>query len=202
LAGSARWHAGLVAEPEATTRRWWTTKPFLIIMVAGCFHLGRGAPIDGVVFLATATAIGVVERTRPGPPAPRKVPAAAVLVAVPLGWLVASRPPDSVAVTVAVALAGPPMLLLALRTGGHTDRVKAGRWWPWAAVGVATCLWELTSFLQQSDPATANRDHPTLSAVLDPLLAAGPGRTVAIIGWLAVGGYLVRLMLAAPRCAR
>ncbi|MPZ83724.1 MAG: hypothetical protein GEV28_26365 [Actinophytocola sp.] len=189
-------------EPEATTRPWWRTKPFLIIVIAGCFHIGRGAPVDGAIFLATATALAIAELTEPSPPPATDLPPATALAAVPAGWLVANWQPGTAPVAVVVAATGPPMLLLALRTGGGAERTDVGRWWPWAAVGVAVCLWELASFLQQSDPATADPDHPTLSAVLEPLFAQGPGRAAMVVGWLAAGVLLARLMLRAPRCTR
>jgi hypothetical protein len=189
-------------EPEATTRPWWRTKPFLIIVVAGLFHLGRGAPVDGIVFLATAAALAAAELGRPTPPRPRDVPPAVALAAVPVGAAIAMWQPATTPVAVAVAVTGPPMLYLALTKGGDADHTNAGTWWPWAAAGVAVCLWELTSFLQQSDPATANPDHPTLSAILEPVFAHNPGRTAMIIVWLAAGVYLARLMLGSRPCTR
>lgn len=192
----------MLEEPEAKTRPWWLSRPFLIIVVAGLFHLGRGAPVDGIVFLATAAALAVAEVRDPAPPRQRDLPAAAVLAAVPVGWLVATWQPGTVPIAVAVVLTGPPMLYLALTRGGHGARVDAGTWWPWAVVGVAICLWELTSFLQQADADTANPDHPTLSVVLDPLVVHEPGRTVLVVGWLAAGVVLARLMLRSRACAR
>lgn len=193
----------MLEEPEAKTRRWWRTKPFLIIVIAGLFHLGRGAPVDGVVFLATAAALALTELTGPAPPGDRDLPAAAVLVALPAGWGIAMWQPGTVPIAVAVGVTGPPMLYLALRRGGHAEHTNAGTWWPWAVTGIAICLWELTSFLQQSDPETANPDHPTLSAVLEPIFDRNPGRTVMIVVWLAAGILLARLMLRGSRpCAR
>ena len=193
----------MLEEPEAKTRRWWRTKPFLIIVIAGLFHLGRGAPVDGVVFLATAAALALTELTGPAPPGDRDLPAAAVLVALPAGWGIAMWQPGTVPIAVAVGVTGPPMLYLALRRGSHAEHTNAGTWWPWAVTGIAICLWELTSFLQQSDPETANPDHPTLSAVLEPIFDRNPGRTVMIVVWLAAGILLARLMLRGSRpCAR
>jgi hypothetical protein len=190
-------------EPEGKTRPWWRATPFLIIVVAGLFHLGRGAPVDGTVFLATAAALALTELTDPAPPKDRNFSAAATLTAIPVGWAIAMWQPGTVPIAVAVGVTGPPMLYLALRRGGHAEHTDAGSWWPWAVTGVAICLWELTSFLQQSDPATANPDHPTLSAVLEPIFDHNPGRTVMIVVWLAAGIFLARLMLRGSRpCMR
>lgn len=185
----------MVEERETRTRRWWLTRPFLIIVIAGCFHLGRGAPVDGVVFLATAALLAAAEIGLPSPPRSVEIPKATVLLAVPLGALVAMWRPGTAPVAVAVAVTGPAMLYLALTRGGHAERTDAGTWWPWAVTGVAICLWELTSFLQQSDPDTPNPDHPTLSAILEPIFVRNPGRAVMIILWLAAGVLLARLML-------
>jgi hypothetical protein len=192
----------LEEERGTTTRRWWLTRPFLIIVVAGCFHLGRGAAVDGIVFLATAAALAVAEIREPRPPRAREVPASVALLAVPAGALVAMWRPGTLPVAIAVAVTGPPMLYLALATGGHGEHANAGTWWPWAVTGVAICLWELTSFLQQSDVDTANPDHPTLSAVLEPIFVHNPGRTVMITVWLAAGVLLARLMLRSRPCTR
>lgn len=182
-------------EREARTARWWLTRPFLIIVVAGCFHLGRGAPVDGLVFLSTAALLATAEICHPRPPRSVEIPGVAALLAVPAGLLVASWRPGTTPVAVAVAVTGPPMLYLALTRGGHAERTDTGTWWPWAVTGVAICLWELASFLQQSDPHTPNPDHPTLSAVLEPIFVHNPGRAVMIILWLAAGVLLARLML-------
>jgi hypothetical protein len=195
----------VLEEPGAKTRPWWRTRPFLIMVVAGLFHLGRGATVDGVVFLGTATALAAAElRAPPGPgprrePRRREIPSAAVLVAIPAGWLVATWRPGTVPVAVAVALTGPPMLYLALAKGGRTEPASTGIWWPWATIGVAICLWELTAFLHQSDAQTENPDHPTISAIVDPITGDGLWRAVMIICWLAAGIFLVRLMLTRSR---
>jgi hypothetical protein len=189
-------------ERETKSRRWWLTRPFLIIVIAGCFHVGRGAPVDGVIFLGTAAALAVAEVREPRPPRAREVPAALALAAIPVGALIAMWRPGTVPVAVAVAAAGPPMLYLALKAGGQGERVSVGRWWPWAVTGVTICLWELALFLQQSDPATANPDHPTVSAILEPLFQSNPARAMMIMLWLAAGVLLARLMLRSRSCVR
>lgn len=182
------------------TKTWWQTKPFLIIVTAGCFHIARGAPLDGAIFLGTAAALAVAELRDPIPAPAGNLPKSAALAAVPAGWVISTWQPGTAPVAVAVAVAGPPMLLLALTAGA--ERSDVGTWWPWAAVGVAICLWELASFLQQSDPATPNPDHPTLSAILEPLFDHNPGRAAITITWLAAGVLLARAMLRSRPCTR
>jgi hypothetical protein len=61
----------------------------------------------------------------------------------------------------------------------------------WIAVLVAGCLWELGALLQQPSLTTDSYNHPTVSTLTDPVLAAGPGRAVVLLAWLAFGWYLV-----------
>lgn len=192
----------VLEERRTTTRRWWLTRPFLIITITGCFHLGRGAPVDGVIFLATAAALAAAEIREPRPPRARELPASTAMMAVPMAVLVSTWQPGTAPVAVAVAVTGPPMLYLALAKGGHGESAKAGTWWPWAVTGVAICLWELASFLQQSEPGIPNPDHPTLSAVLDPVVLHQPGRAVMISAWLVAGVLLARMMLRVRPCTR
>jgi hypothetical protein len=62
----------------------------------------------------------------------------------------------------------------------------------WAAVFVALSLWELTSLLLQPSFTTDSYAHPTISVLTDPVLASHPGRTVALVLWLAFGWFLLR----------
>jgi hypothetical protein len=61
----------------------------------------------------------------------------------------------------------------------------------WIAVLVAGCLWELGALLQQPSLTTDSYTHPTISTLTDPVLATGPGRSVVLLAWLALGWYLV-----------
>lgn len=61
----------------------------------------------------------------------------------------------------------------------------------WIAVLVAGCLWELGALLQQPSLTTDSYAHPTVSTLTDPLLATSPGRSIVLLGWLALGWYLV-----------
>jgi hypothetical protein len=61
----------------------------------------------------------------------------------------------------------------------------------WGVLLVAGGLWELSSLLEQPSLTTTSAAHPTISALTDPLLASGPGRSVALAAWLAIGWLLV-----------
>lgn len=190
------------AETTRKTNRWWLSKPFLIICLAGLVHLARGAEVDGFVFLGTAAALGIAEIRDPVGHRGR-LPLAVALAAVPLGWVMSMLRPATAPVAVTVAAFGPPMLYLALTS--PNDPAPTGvrpRWWLWALVGALICLWELSQFLSQPSLSTDSYDHPTLSVILGPLFAAGPGRLVLAVAWLAAGVWLARLMLGSRRCTR
>jgi hypothetical protein len=197
----------VVLEPDAveTTRknnRWWLSIPFLIISLAGLVHLARGAEVDGFIFLGTAALLAVAELRDPVGTGGR-LPLGVALAAVPLGWVMSTWRPATAPIAVGVAVFGPPMLYLALTS--PNDPAPTGvrpRWWLWATVGALICVWELSQFLQQPTLSTDSYDHPTLSVIIGPLFAAGPGRAAFVIVWLVAGVWLARLMLGSRRCTR
>jgi hypothetical protein len=61
----------------------------------------------------------------------------------------------------------------------------------WAGVFIALGLWELTMLLMQPTLTTDSYAHPTISTLMDPVLASHPGRTIAMCVWAAMGWFLV-----------
>jgi len=61
----------------------------------------------------------------------------------------------------------------------------------WGSLLVVAGLWELSALLMQPNIETSSYAHPTISALTDPLLSTGPGRSVALLGWIALGACLV-----------
>lgn len=61
----------------------------------------------------------------------------------------------------------------------------------WAGVFVALALWELTQLLLQPSLTTSSWAHPTISTMMDPVLASHLRRSLFIGGWLSAGWYLV-----------
>src|SRR2546430_2367306 len=65
--------AGLVTGTPASSttagkRPVWRELPIVIIIIAGLFHIGRGADVDGFVFVTTGVALVFAElRDRPAP---------------------------------------------------------------------------------------------------------------------------------------
>jgi hypothetical protein len=189
----------------------WRDLPILIIIIAGLFHFARGAEVDGLVFVTIGVGLVVAElRDRPGPsPRAGREPLgvqwilAGALLCVGNGVVVGGWAPASAPVVLAVAVPGLLILPLALRVGsprpaGRSDRPGQAKWL-WAAALVVVCLWELFSFLSQPNAQTDSYDHPTLSAILNPLFASPAVRSVVLIAWLATGLWLARRLTGAPR---
>ncbi len=61
----------------------------------------------------------------------------------------------------------------------------------WGCLFVGASLWELSALLLQPNIETSSFAHPTISALTDPLLASGPGRSITLLLWIALGAYLV-----------
>ena len=123
---------------------------------------------------------------------PWLVGAAAVLLAA----VVALTPRTSITVQVALAVVGAGALAVTLRAGRGSPP-GAGlphRAWVWAGVVLLGCLLELGDFLTQPDPQTDNPGHPTLSALVDPLLDDAWPRALVAGAWLLVGWWAVRTL--------
>lgn len=61
----------------------------------------------------------------------------------------------------------------------------------WVAVFLALALWELAALLLQPSLTTPSTAHPTISTLMDPVLASHLGRSITLLLWLAFGWLLV-----------
>jgi len=107
----------------------------------------------------------------------------------------ASLPRYSWWVTAAVVAPGVAALLLAWR-GPLRDRPvppPPGRTGVavWAAVFVAGGLWELAALLLQPSLEVGSYAHPTISYLMDSVLAQWTGRCLTLALWLALGWLLL-----------
>lgn len=177
----------------------WRQPAFLIIVIAGLFHLGRGATIDGIVFLTLAAALVLTKSWNipaAAPPATRPNKYAVlgvVLCSAAYGWVVGHWTPNTMPVRLLVAVPGLAIIPFAWRVV-DTDRTLPSRRWWWAVAGVLVCLWELTSFLFQPDPDVGVYEHPTLSVILDPVFGRPDLRSLLVALWLVAGVGLLRLL--------
>jgi len=184
---------------------------FVIIVMIAAVHVIRDAPLDAVITYAVATAL-VTEHVwlrrrvdgRPaagitlGPRSPAAEVAGVLAVAAAFGWWASRWHLYDWRLKVATAIPGVLVALLVFTrrppVAGRSAAGPAPRAWPWAAVGVAICLQELASFVQQPDPHTGIYEHPTVSYLVEPLLLQSPlVRGCALAVWLAAGHYLLRL---------
>ena len=130
----------------------------------------------------------------PGSPPKRWVWAllagAAVYVSV-TAWL----PLYSWWVTGAVVVPAIAALLLAWR-GPLRDRPAPpppgrARVAVWAALFVAGGLWELAALMMQPTLEAGSYAHPTISYLMDTVLAQWPGRALTLALWLVLGWFLL-----------
>jgi hypothetical protein len=180
------------------------TLPWIAIpVITAVVQFVRDAPFDGVVFAAVAAALlvdltGVVPATRrlgrPG-----TIPA---LVGIAVVWAVLAFTPRH-GIVDGIVLAGLGIALAPFAWAGVAPR--AGRTpravderalrrtaVAWALAGIATCVWELTSFvLGQLLPEKQALQHPAISDLLDPALDQLWFRALFVAAWLALGLALV-----------
>jgi len=189
----------------------------VIFVLAGTFDLLSGDRlIDGAVLLAVALALGWDAVRRP--PAERRADEVAdagedsmrsargravqwrspllVLGGVVYAVLVAAFIRYSLPATLAVwapAAAGVAVAWRRPVTGGSDPApVPAAGAVAWAVVFVALALWELAALLLQPSLTTDSWAHPTISVLLDPILATHLGRAVVLSLWLLSGWWLLR----------
>ncbi len=98
-------------------------------------------------------------------------------------------------VTIAVATPALAGVMLAWRTsprnGASASSLPAWGLRAWIVVFVALGLWELMALLMQSSLVVADPAHPTISTLMDPVLAAGYRRALFLLAWLGFGAYLL-----------
>ncbi|WP_144267554.1 hypothetical protein [Leifsonia xyli] len=113
--------------------------------------------------------------------------AAAVLIMLP------SHTPE-----MATAIAAVGVVVLPAAWGARRNRrpeepghVLHRTGWVWAVLAVLACVWELTSYMLGQWTAAGEAGHPTISALVEPLLSTEPSRVLLVTGWVAAGAMLV-----------
>lgn len=158
--------------------------------------MGRGAPIDGIFFLAVAGILifgelGWLSLGR------ITVPKTSVLLvgACILGVLMVLAPRHGIIEGIIVSAIGLTVLLLSWQN--HQSRSSEARAIKsakilWAVVALMVCVIEVTSFLMGLPSADAMFAHPSISLLLDPMLDTPEGRIVFTALWLAIGIGLLK----------
>ncbi len=190
--------------------------PVVIVLgVAGVVDIATGDPaLHGVALMAVAFILirdGLSRRSDPTPADPLPAQAergsreaadgfgfTAPIVATGFAYALVVGVFDrfSWPLTIAVAVPGVWAVSIAWRAGdrGSTapplETVGRGAW---LAVFLALAAWEVQALLLQPTLTTSSWAHPTLSTLMDPILAGHLGRSITLVAWLAVGGHLLEL---------
>lgn len=180
---------------------------FLALLVTALVHVVRQNVLDTVLFLGMCGVILLEQATpaRRRPPSLPAPPAVQVLaVCLVYGVLMWPLAQGGWPMRVLVALPGLAALALVLRAGpGVRPADEEGEppsgWWVWPLVLVVAGVFELGNFLSQGGSPDANPNHPTLTAVIEPLFTGATFRAVFAALWLAAGVWLVRAIVAADR---
>ncbi|HEX9122309.1 MAG TPA: hypothetical protein VF984_02970 [Actinomycetota bacterium] len=181
----------------------------VVLTVAGVVDVATGDPaMHGIALVAVAAILirdGLARASRASPAErPRPVSgrrfrfspavlAAGVAYAVLVGWFGRFSWP----LTIGVAIPGVLAVAIAWRTdaaGPEPAPLEPMGKAAWLAVFLALAAWEVQALLLQPTITTASWAHPTLSTLMDPILAGHLGRSVTMIVWLALGGYLLELL--------
>lgn len=108
------------------------------------------------------------------------------LAAIPVAATVATFGELTIQAFVAVTVAGVALISVGLvQRAGSASPVVGRLGFVWLGWLVAVSLWELTMFLN-------NARYPTLSDLMDPVLAHPLLRAAATVVWFAAGVWLVR----------
>lgn len=176
----------------------------VVLVVTALVHLVRRNVLDLVLFLGMVLVI-VRERMRPAQrgrrelswPRPLVVSAACVVYGAAMWPLAQGGWP----MRVLVALPGLVALSAVLAAGPVATEAKHAsppgrRWWLWVVAGAGAGLFELANFASQRGSPSANPDHPTLTALIDPFFTDPGFRAVFAAVWLATGTWLVHAAVA------
>ena len=179
---------------------------FLALVVTALVHVIRRNVLDIVVFFGMCAVI-LLEQATSGRWRPRSLPAppAVLVLAVSLVYGVLLWPLAQGGWPMRVLVALPGLVALALVLGAGPGGTPAedpdppSGWWLWPLVLVVAAVFELGNFLTQRGSPDANPNHPTLTAVIEPLFTGATFRAVFAALWLAAGVWLVRAIVAADR---
>ncbi|GAB7005055.1 hypothetical protein JCM18899A_25280 [Nocardioides sp. AN3] len=173
----------------------------VILLITGCFHLYRGAPVDGIAFLGVGGWLMAAEARWPAlevdslvAPPPRRSAASALLVATAV---LAVAPRYGVIDTAVLGLLGLGAVVLAATREDAPLPPRRGHAWPYAAVGLVAALNELIAYFLETSPA-ADWRHPAVSDLLDPVFSQPLTRGLLVLTWLVGGLWLLRLLPARP----
>ena len=180
------------------------------LVLAGGFHLFRGAAVDGVVCLAVALAISADaarprRSNRPFPPRPQ-LRGWTWIVGAGLGLVLGLLPGTSGVMLALLVLIGVAAVGQVWRgpdrPGGWPWRALSGTARArtavtWSVLVVSACVMELAVFFLGDNRNQEDR-YPALSDLLGPAFTHPVGRVLFACAWLALGWILVRVRPPGP----
>lgn len=180
-----------------------------ILLIAAAVQVMRHAWVDLGVFAGGALLI-VLDNQRTlsrvaAPLTTTRMPWPVIAAILAFGALVALLPRTSAAESAIFALPGVVAALVVLRfkpprgPGAPPSRHRGLARFVWVALGLALALVELSSFLSEPSPGVENPNHPTVSDLVDPLLATPWSRGLIAVLWLSAGLWLIRRVRTAGR---
>lgn len=182
----------------ATRRRILRAAPWVAIpLIIAAVQVIRGEAFDAIVFACVAVLLALdLAGAFPQPPALRLPLAPVVALGIVVVAALTIAPRHGIVAGWVVAAVGIATLVVGwtpTRPNEPPARVKLVRGAAlWAAVAVALCLWELSSFLLGRDTETAKLAHPAVSDLLDPVLDEPVGHLAFVVLWVAAGVGLLR----------
>ena len=190
------------ASALGTLRRLTREPVVMILALAGAVDLASDTwAAHGLVLLAAAGAVAydVARGPRPVRAASVPVPTRAHLTwrnaALALAFAVLAGLPGrySWPGSLAVTLPAVGAVALAWRRGGNGTPTPVSRTGTltWAGLFIAMALFELATLLQQPTLTQSSWAHPTISTLMDPILATTSGRIGFITLWLWAGLWLL-----------
>ncbi|MBX3087653.1 MAG: hypothetical protein KF742_04140 [Cryobacterium sp.] len=173
------------------------TRPWtLMLLFTGGFQVGRGAPIDGVFFLAIA-ALLIVDEFRPITLPMLALPRNAILVGIAAVLAIAMILAPRHGIVEGVIVSGIGLTVLLIAWPNHESASSSGlsirrAGILWSVIALTACIIEVVSFLIGVPSDAARYAHPSVSLLLDPALDTIEGRVVFTVLWLVVGIALIR----------
>jgi hypothetical protein len=174
-----------------------------VLTVAGVVDVATGDPVaHGAALLAVAVLVASERFGERRSSAAARRPRAAFRVSTPLAIcgvvyaaVVGTFARWSWPISIAVAIPGALAVAFAwIGTPPATDDEQR-RTGPsavaWVIVLLALAAWEIEALLLQPSLTTSSYAHPTLSTLMDPVLAGHLGRSITLVVWLWFGGYLL-----------
>jgi hypothetical protein len=114
---------------------------------------------------------------------------ALVMVALVYAWVAGGLRPFTWPAAVSTTVGGLAIFVLAWRYRGTPAQVRHDPHWltAWTVWLAAATGWELWALSM-----TPRASHPTISSMINSTVESHPGRSIAVLAWVALGWWLAR----------